>query len=325
LALPAGEALPKPFWGLLDQAVERLSNIAGSGATIILVSPGTPGRNGFIVASGAEARPREGPVSASILDIAPTILACFGLSVPTLRGRILVGRALGLRPIIPSWFNALEESSAADCSRVRTFGHAIPTPPRGWLSQKLLAEAELLLEKNPDVAAEKVAEALRLSPEAARALALAGMLAFARRDLATLEQLAARMKSAAPDQLWTTMLRAGCFVLAKDAREAVPLLRRIEDEGNTDDRLRVAGAWLILGRGREAERLFERILEDQPDCVQALLGLASRKQGRPFDVEQLLRRVLRIQPDHRAARDALVEILLAGGRSSEAAAIRQWD
>jgi type I phosphodiesterase/nucleotide pyrophosphatase len=322
LALQVGERLPTPFWTLLDRAIQRLTEIAGSCGTIILVSPGAPGRSGFMGAFSAQGSVRMPPTSPSLLDVTPTILARFGLSVPRLSGSVLLDDENDLRSVDCSWSTAAEEPSAADCSRVEAFGHTIPTPPPGWPSLKLLAEAELLLEKAPDIAAERVVEALRLSPEMPRALALAGMLAFSRRDLDALEHLADRMVSAAPEHLWAAMLRAGCHVLRKNAREAAPLLRRVEAEGSTDDRLRVAGAWLILGRGGEAERLFEAILKDQPDCIPALLGLASRRQGRPYDVEQLLRRVLRIQPDHCAAREALAEHLLAWGRSSEAAALR---
>lgn len=304
------DALPPPFWTLLDAAFSKLADLAGSGSTIILASPGTAGHSGFLLVREPNGPARPAVIgTASVLDIAPLVLSRFGCGMPP-RSKVIAS-------------TEARTVNSADRQRVESFGHELPGPPASWPAPRLIAEAELLLANDLGAAGAKAREALALAPRSERALALAGLVAFARGDLESLEQFADGMAETAPGHLWTAMLQAGCHVLRKDARQAAPLLRRVEAEGNADDRLRAAAAWLMLNRGSDAERLFESILAEQPDSIPALLGLASRKARRPFDAEQLLRRVLAIDPAHPEARSALIELLQASGRAREADAMRQ--
>lgn len=309
---------PAPLWSLLDTSIGMLVRSAGAGATILILSPGKAGRRGFLVAAGAGI-PAGAGAPTDLLDVAPTILAYFGLADPALPGKCLLPAPGALRALPPPASpREEEEADIRDLDRVSAFGHAIPQPPPWWPAPKLIAEAELLMERDPAAAAERVAGALAIAPQSLHALGLAGLLAFARQDTETLDDIAARLDAVAPGHLWERMVRAGTHVLRKDRAKASPLLRGIEAEGSPDDLLRVAGAWLMLGSRADAARVFERVLEAQPERVPALLGLASTKDGKPLDAEQILRRVLAIDPPHAAARAALAETLRFMGRSHEA-------
>lgn len=313
--------LPPAFWTLLEGGLRNFRAIGGPQSILLLVSPGSSDGPGFIVAhrpGGGAERGRW----ASLRDVAPTILEQFGLRDPRFEGRSLLRTGKELSSVETPWSNEPREASLEDCARVEKFGYVLPSPPSGWPAPKLLAEAELLLEQERELATDKVREALRASPRLPHALALAGLLAFARGDVDSLEDHAAALAAIDAHGLPTAMLRAGVHVLRKERREAAPLLRRIQNEGNRDDRLKVAAAWLMLGNRSEAVKLLETIVEENPFNVPAMLALASQMDRRPFDAEQLLRRVLAIQPDHGAARTALVDVLMACGRSAEAQSVR---
>jgi hypothetical protein len=314
--------LPSEFWTLLDGGVSRLPSLAALDSSTIFVSPGSSRGPGFIAVYRAKGRP-ESSGWASLRDIVPTILGQYGFRDPSLHGNTLFRTEVPLPNITTEWSNSTPTLSAEDCDRVEAFGHGLPKLPADWPSPKLLAEAELSLESDPTVAAQKVAEALETSPRSPGARALAGLLAFVEERAEELEDHADALTDIDPDSLQTAMLRAGVHVLRRETRQATPLLQRIEREGNRDDRLKVAAAWLMLRRGTEAERVLDSILAEDPYCVPALLALASRKRTRLFDAEQLVRRVLAIQADHRAARLALADILTASGRTAEAQSIRE--
>lgn len=314
--------LPSAFWELLDGGLSGIRGLAGPDSTSIFVSSGSGGGPAFVAVHRPAGKPGSGGW-ASYRDVVPTILSQFGLRDPDLVGRPLLRIDEPLSAIVTEWSISPDYISSEDCDRVEAFGHVLPGPPLGWPAPKLIAEAELLLEEDSTLAAHKVRMALEASPRSPSVLAVAGLLAFAQGEIEELEGYADMLADVDPHSLRATMLRAGVHVLRKEPRQAAPLLRRIECEGNRDDRLRVAAAWLMLRRGSEAERVLEAIVAEDPNCVPALLALASRKRTRLFDAEQLLRRVLTIQPDHRPARAALVDVLTASGRTAEAHSVAE--
>ncbi len=314
--------LPSAFWRLLDSGVSALPNLARPNSPTIFVSPGSLRGPGFIAVYRARGT-AERSGWASLRDVVPTILGQYGFRDPALDGHTLFCTQGPLSNIMTEWTNSPLTVSAEDCCRVEAFGHILPKPPPDWPSPKLIADAELSLEEDPGLVAQRVAQALEISPRSPGALALAGLLAFAQGSVEELEAHADALADIVPDSLQTAMLRAGVHVLRKETQLAAPLLRRIECEGSRDDRLRVAAAWLVLRRGTEAERVLDSLLAEDPYCVPALLALASQKHTRLFDAEQLLRRALAVQTDHRAARMALADILTASGRTEEAQSVRE--
>jgi len=65
-----------------------------------------------------------------------------------------------------------------------------------------------------------------------------------------------------------------------------------------------------------AERLYQSVLDDEPDNVQALAGLstAARRRGNNEEVERLLRRQVELQPDSAFALRMLINQLYRKGR-----------
>ena len=83
LSAAAGSVLLARAAGLLDMMLGRLLHLAGPGTTVLVVSAGTwQGRGGFLVAAGPAIAGSTSGV-ARLVDVAPTVLARFGLRTPT--------------------------------------------------------------------------------------------------------------------------------------------------------------------------------------------------------------------------------------------------
>jgi hypothetical protein len=73
-------------WRLLDILVGRLAAVATADTLVVVVSPGWRGSPGVVLAAGPGVVDDEAFTGADLLDIAPTILARFGLRDDTLPG-----------------------------------------------------------------------------------------------------------------------------------------------------------------------------------------------------------------------------------------------
>jgi tetratricopeptide (TPR) repeat protein len=309
-------------WTLIDQLIGALVQSLPD-TTILIVSPGNPGEAGAIVAAGPGIA-RGALRGASTFDVAPTVLAHFGLADAQLPGRTLWPVATPLRAAAPlRQSEPPRPTDAADLARVAAFGHRPPQPPARWQSQRLAAEAELLLATDPAAAGARADAALALDPDNVPALGARAAAHVAAEESAPLPALARRIAAAAPGHVWAPLVQAGYHALRGEAAAAQPLLAQVERDGGPEDRLRAGAAWMMLDRRADAARLFERVLADQPDNVAALLGLAMARLARPLEAEPPLRRILELDPAHGPARDALITMLRTTGRAREADILRR--
>lgn len=305
-------------WLLLDQLIGATVRMLPPDTTILLVSPGKPGAAGVVIAAGPDVA-RAPLRGLSAIDIAPTLLAHFGLRDPALPGRAFLPAAGPLRPApdmrlpIPA-----VEPDPADIARVAAFGHRPPHPPPGWHARLLTAQAELVLPADPATAGQLADAALAVDSNLIAAIGLRAAAHVATGEAEPLPALADRIAALAPGHLWEQLIRAGHHALRGEASLAQPFLTRVEKEGGAEDRLRAAAAWMMLDWRADAARLFEGVLAQQPDNVPALLGLAMARLPRPLEAEPHLRRVLDLDPHHAAARQTLVALLRNTGRAGEA-------
>jgi hypothetical protein len=318
-AAPPFEAVVDAAWTLLDQLIGATVSALPEGATILIVSPGRQGQAGIFLAAGPQIE-RRGLRGLSSADVAPTLLAHFGLTDSTLPGRALFPVASAIRPAPPMRSPlAMVEPDAADLARVAAFGHSPPKPPPGWQARQLTSRAEMLLASDPAAAGRLADAALALEPASIAALGARAAAYVALEEPEPLPDLADRIGAAAPGHLWEALVRAGYHALRGEAGLAQPFLKRVEAEGGAEDILRAGAAWMMLGRHADAARLFAQVVTRQPDSIPALLGLAMGRMAKPLEAEQHLRRVLELDPAHAAARNALVGLLRETGRGGEAA------
>ena len=304
-------------WTLVDALVGGLAAVLPDGCRLLIASTGTARRRGAVLLPGGR------PVVASMLDLAPTVLALFGVGDPALPGRPLLG-SRGLRPLPPAPSPPAPDAPApADLARVRFFGLEPPTVPGEWLQRHRLARAQLLLASNPVAAGRLLDDVLAAEPASPFALVLRVAAHVALNEAGPLPALARALARAAPDSAWAALAAAAPPVLAGDAAAAEPHLRRAEALGGPDERLRVAAAWLMLGRTADSERVYRALLHERPDDPAVLLGLAAAAgaSNRGVDEEQALRRLLAISPAHPLALRALDARLRASGRTREADAL----
>ena len=144
-------------------------------------------------------------------------------------------------------------------------------------------------------------------------------------DIAQLPAIADRVAAIAPNHLWESLIRGGYHAARRENALAIVHLRRFDIEGGPLERMRAAGAWLMLERHADAARLFELVLAEMPDNVSAMVGLATRPGVAPHRAEALFRRALAIDPYHLASRRALADLLRRRGRGEEAARLALTD
>jgi len=311
-------------WTLLDALVGAVAAALPENATILLVSPGNPGRAGIVIAAGPGIASGQVLHAAQARDVVPTLLAQLGYADPSLPGRALLSHPAPLRALEPGGRSVRDVTpDADDLARVASFGHVPPQVPPAWQARKLAAEAQILLAQDPAAAGRRADAALAIDPRLIPALGVRAAAHAAAEEAEPLPELADRIDAAAPGHLWASLVRAGYHALRAEAALARPYLKHVEAHGGAEELLRVSAAWMMLKRPAEAAHAFETVLASQPDNVSALLGLAIARTDRPLLAEPPLRRVLDLDPAHQPAREVLADLLRRTGRGAEAVVIEQ--
>jgi hypothetical protein len=303
-------------WRFLDGLVARIVELAGPGSSVILASPGWGGAPGVFLAAG------HGDASdgAYLRDIAPTVLGLYGLADPSLPGRRLVGED---RPLSPAPEASIEpiETDAALLAEAVDAGYAPPPEaPPAWRAHGLAELAWLLLERDPD-AAGRVADAA-LAVDRANIMALrARVRAHVLLDeAAPLIDLSAELYRLAPDRPWGSLARGAFHVLRGEKGLAGSWLRRAEIGGDAFDLMTAATLWTAARRWSDAERVFRRILEVEPQASSAQIGLAmALKARRDFlGAEEVLGAAADQDPGRPAIWLQFADLYARTGRSLEA-------
>lgn len=311
-------------WRFLDGLLGRLVRLAGPEALILLVSPGWRGAPGVVVAAGGGVAASGEPQGAGLLDIAPTVLARFGLRDDKLPGRPLAAlpAAPSLRPAPRPAVAAVEKPDPLLVYSVRKHGFRPPRGPgRRWKAQGLAELAYLLLDHNP-VAARKAADAA-LKDDAGNVTALRVNVraALALEDADALPALARALEDAAPRRGWGAVAQGAYHALRGEIALADPFLRRAESDPEPATLLTIAAIWLSASRVASAERVFRTVLDRDPQNVTAEIGLAMGAVARRdfMAAEQALRRALALDPGRPTIHLQLAQTYARSGRKVEAA------
>lgn len=306
-AAPPFDQVVDGAWALLDATIADIADTAGiEGRTTFVISPGYQGKQGVFIASGPTVPQGKQVVGATILDIAPTIYAHFGLGDARLTGRLLAGTQGKLRQLpVETGPVATPVPDPGDLARVEAAGFAPPPVPLAeHRIRQLLVEAQLLAPRDPHRAASLAREAETIGAATVTSLGMQAVSLFALEDADALLEIARKIAAIDPGHLWGDLALTAYYALRGDRPSAAPLLLRVEREGGPDERMRAAAAYIMLGETQAARRVFREVLVAMPDNVGALLGLASTSEVRS-EIEDYLRRVVRINPGHVQAREAL--------------------
>jgi hypothetical protein len=289
-----------PIWGgviaaayqFADAMLGRLIALAGEDTTLVVLSPtgvragaiGAPRRAfGMLAARGRWIEPGTALPPARLIDIAPTVLARFGLTIET-DGKVL-------RPLAPG------------ASRRQVTVPPTPSPPparhvaalraRGYddrLSEaqaktlemaavtRTLALGEALLDRGRLTEARTALLAARQrlpadSPVGLRRLARACLLSG---DAVGCRAAGEGLLRAMPHEGWGDLAIAAAFALEGKAQKAWPHMARAREKNGDDPVMlaRLGGVALILKEDITATDYFRRALAMDPRLLAAEHGLA---------------------------------------------------
>lgn len=326
-APPPWDRMLDGAWRFLDGLIGRLTALAGEDCTVIVASPGWRDNPGVVLAAGPGIRPGGEIVNARMIDIAPTVLAKFGLRDPDMTGRPVGG--IGIVPATRDVASAAEAVRPADdkgLERLAALGYAAPPPPPdSWRVEGHLLRARLLLADRPREAAAEAAAALALMPDLVEAMRLQARAHVMLGEAEPLTALGDALLRLAPDRPWGSMVHGAAWAMRGDAGKARSWLEAAAASGEPDTMLRVGAAWLMLNRPTDAAKAFAVALSHDPACAEAAVGasMAAAATNDLLGAEKLLRQFLARDPQSVPAWLQLATILERGGRTTEAVLARR--
>ena len=317
-------------YALQDMMLGRLVELAGSETTVMVVSAGSGtdmGQPGFLAASGA-AIPAGTPLGAALTDVAPTILARFGVAadmvgraIPALTSRIQI---YALRSAVP--FHKTPPSTTVLAGQLSdTLGPDQLAALHQQEASALFGLAEVqMFRGDPHLAAGTLERLRQLDPKHLGALhrlvECRGLLG----DTAACLQLAEALLDLEPDRPWGHVAMAAWCVLMKDPASAKPHLDRALLSGAADPTvlLRVGGLHLLCASPQEAVAVFEattKLDQERPEAFYGL-GVAWSAAGDLPAASQALLQAIALQPVQPLAHLQHAAVLAAQGRWRESMA-----
>ncbi len=266
-------------------------------------------RFGVLVLSGARVRAGAKLDEASVHDIAPTLLALYGLSLPrTWPGRVL---AEGLEPEFlerhPVLFRA--EEFAKDLAPYADVAEALEDSDSGALREKLQSLGYIAPTSEQGTSGA--------SGENNRGVAF---LAAGRYEEAAEAFRAALRRS--PGQPMVTVNLALALRFQGKIDEAVALFERALDSPPARRTAGLQLAQIAMERGdvARAERILRSVLSSEPGAaeIRNSLGLVLERSGRPDEAEAAYREAARLDPDAAEPRNNLGNMARRAGRTDEA-------
>lgn len=160
---------------------------------------------------------------------------------------------------------------------------------------------------------DEAASAAKAKPNDAQVVGRYGMTLHAHDQFAAAEQ--AYRRAELLDQTKTrhnwTYYRGVALLAASKASEAAPILESLEN--STPATLKSADAWLAAGNAAQAEKLYRKVLQSEPDNPAAHFGL-----GRATRNTAEFEKALELFPNYGAAMFALAQALQRSGDAARA-------
>ena len=318
---PAFAGVAPAAWRFLDALVGALAGAAGADALVMVVSPGWRGGAGVVLAAGPGVTAEAEPHGGALIDLAPTVLARFGLADRDLPGRALLPNDGALASVSAPTMPPPPAAQAADVETVRALGYPPPPPAEpAWRAQGLADLGLILLDRDPAAAATAADAALTLRPGLALALQVKARACVALGQAEPLPGLGDALLAVEPNRAWGALAHAAGHAIRGERALAVPWLTRAEADDHIPCLLTTATLWLGLGRSAGAERVFARVLKLEPENVPAAIGIAMAEIGRRdfLNAERRLTEALKRDPGRPAICLQLAQCYARSGRKLEA-------
>ncbi len=331
---------------LLDMMLGHLVRAAGDEATVMLISGNglrsvAGGRvqampRGMMVAAGAGIAADAALPGAALQDVAPTVLARFGLSAAS-EGQVLAAMAPECPALLPAvWPKAPAEPGWDPAAALLASGYRDVLAPA---QAKAMADAEFLRRFHAGIALMSRGALARaaLAFEAARVLRpddvkLLARLVRCRARLgayASCRELGEALLAAAPDQPWGDIAMASWAFLGAPpeavdgALAEMHLARaRLLAANDAEALVRIGGLALLRGDLNAAVADFNAALAGDEGSVEAAYGagLARYRLGNLAGAAHWLRRAVVLEHHQPLAHAYLGLVLSAQGRHEEAVA-----
>ena len=313
-------------WRLLDGLVGRLADLAGPDCLVLVVSSGWQDAPGVIIAAGPGVTRRDGVENAGLLDIAPTILAVFGMADPHLPGKRLsaVAALPGSRPAPSPRRPGRLMPDPRLMGALRLFGYRPPRrPPPKWGADGLGELALMMLDRDPIGALRAADAALAIDPDAVTTLRVKVRAHVALQQPEPLEALGDTLRRLAPDRGWGALSLGARHILRGEVRDARPWLKQSEADTSVTTLVTVGTLWIAAGRLADAARVFQKVVALDPGNVTAEIGLAMAASARRdfMAAEAGLHRARLREPGRPAIWLQLAQVYARSGRKLEAARV----
>jgi len=281
----------------------------------------------------------------SAVDLFPTVLALAGVDAPPrVHGRSLL--PVMLHPRTEATAYAYGESMTPNLQfgwsplqYLRSTRYKLIKAPRPELYDLSVDTAETtnVFDRHPEVARDLMERLDRLVDETGRGAPTPAQADLDKRTLESLAALGYIGSSAAPKrpagspaladpkdklQVFSAVQQAGELIVndeyAAAARALESALR--EEPGMSQARLMLGTSYAELDRTKEAKAQFDLVLKDDPQSVQALIGMANLlvEDGRSDDVIALCKRTLSLDERNAQAHTLLGEVYAAEKKPAEA-------
>lgn len=265
-------------WRFLDGLVGHLIRAAPADALVMFVSTGWGRQPGVVIAAGPGVATGTDFVGAHVLDIAPTMLGCFGLRCDELPGHcaLAFGAVEGRShaPLVRPRSRAEPDQDLLDQAAQWGF-HPPPAIAPAWRAQSLSELATLILWRRPSEAARIAGEALAIDPACITAMSVRAFGLALSNEPDGLLPLAGSLQAAAPERGWGALAQGTYHILRNEPNEAAPFLAEAERDPDPTTRLTLARVWITAKRLGPAERLLKTLSAIGSTSVQAHLGMVT--------------------------------------------------
>ncbi|MGB9893941.1 MAG: tetratricopeptide repeat protein, partial [Candidatus Saccharicenans sp.] len=271
----------------------------------------------------------------SVVDLLPTIAEMAGLKAPASQGRSLVGLMFGQRAVeVPAYSESLSPSLHYGWSpllALRTSKFKFIDAPRPELYdlkqdpkeltdvQNQYPEVGLRLKRELDSLTEKISlgapepQAANLDSETVQRLAALGYIGAS----VKMKTKPAKELADPKDKLevYELIQQAGDLINHEKYDQAVQNLEKALslESGIPQAQLLLSTCYNELGKKAEAKKILDEILKEDPNSVQALIGLANIliEEGRGQDVISLCKKALSIDERNTQAYTLIGEVYMA--------------
>ena len=321
------EGLAARALALLDMMLGRLVHLAGAGTTVLVVSAGMGKRQGGFVIAAGPSIVSSVPKAARLIDLAPTILARFGLHTPTAGTAIsAVAGGNSSKAEVKVFRPAAAANTRLANGYTDTRDAAQPTALAAVTAETLLNRAEALIARGQLQGAQSaLGELLQMQPGHVAGLRASAQCAALLGDAKPCYHAGQALLEADPRSAWGHLAMAAWCLLMHDDAGMTLHLNRAEAlaPGDPEALLRLGGMLMLHGRAADACGAFRSALAEAPGMAEPLygLGVALAAVGELPAAEQALRDSLKAQPLQPLAALQLASVLSARGRWEESVAM----